>query len=70
MVTYIMGTQKNHLNETFLLSTKNGSVGQHFFQNSAFRTIGLIYFAQAVRIFYAEDRAQMNRELNSLFYGK
>ena len=68
MATYVVGTQKTRLNETFLLSAH---VGQHFFPKTMLsRQVGLIYFAQAVRIMNSENRAQMNRELNYLFYGK
>ena len=61
MATYVVGTQKTRLNETFLLSAH---VYQHFPQ------VSLIYFAQAERIINAEDKAQKNKELNYLFYGK
>ena len=59
MATYIVGTQKTRLNEVSILFSKLRS-GQ----------VSLIYFAQAVRIIYAEDRAQMNREFNYLFNSK
>ena len=68
MATYVVGTQKTRLNETFLLSAH---VGQHFSPKTMLSgQVSLIYFAQAVRIINAEDRAQMNRELSYLFYGK
>ena len=61
MATYVVGTQKTRLNEvSILFFSKTLRSGQ----------VSLIYFAQAVRKIYAEDRAQMNRELNYLFYGK
>ena len=56
---------------SFELPKYNGSVGQHFiFKTLRSGQVSLIYLAQAVRIIYAEDRAQMNRELNHLLYGK
>ena len=68
MATYVVGTQKTRLNETFLLSAH---VCQHFPQKTMpSGQISLIYFALAVRIINAENKAQMNRELNYLFYGK
>ena len=68
MATYVVGTQKTRLNETFLLSAH---VGQHFFPKTMLSgQVSLIFFAQAVRIINAEDRVQMNRELNYLVYGK
>ena len=62
MATYVVGTRKTRLNETFLLSNQISKLrsGQE----------GLIFFVKAARITYAEDRAQMNRELNYLFNAK
>ena len=41
-----------------------------FFKTLRSGQVNLTYFAQAVRMIYAEDRAQMNRELIYLFYGR
>ena len=70
MATYIVVTQKTRLNETCEHPKYNGSVGQHFFSKLRSGQVRLIYFAQAVRIIYAEDRAQMNRKFNYLFNSK
>ena len=68
MTMYVLGTLKTRLNGTFLLSTQSRSA--FFFKTLRSGQVSLIYFAQAVWIIYAEDRAQMNSELNYLFFGK
>ena len=72
MATYAVGTQKNPSQKdvSFEHQKYNGFVGQHFFKTLRSGQVSLIYFAQAVRIIYAEDRSQLNRELNYLFFGK
>ena len=71
MATYVVGTQKTRLNETLLLCTQLSFLCRSaFFSKLRSGQISLIYYAQAVRIIYAEDRAQMNRDLNYLFYVK
>ena len=66
MATYVVGAQKTRLNETLLLSTQNimALYVSILFQTLRSGQVRLIYFAQAVRIIYAKDRAQMNRNLN------
>ena len=58
MATYVVGTQKARLNETFLLSTQSiKAKGQHiFFKTLRPGQVSFIYLAPAVRITYAEDR--------------
>ena len=73
MATYFVGAQKTRLNETLLLSTQNimALYVSILFQTLRSGQVSLIYFAQAVRIIYAKDRAQMNKEFKLfLFYGK
>ena len=66
MATYVVGAQKTRLNETLLLSTQNimALYVSILFQTLRSGQVRLIDFAQAVRIIYAKDRAQMNRNLN------